>query len=108
LRLSENFICKTWAAWAQLEILVQADLKYNNYILVATKLIYKVKIGWVSDCAFYLFKNTWFAFLWRCIQPNCMVPFEHHKFATINIISRKFAAKIREKQWRVVSKFEES
>jgi hypothetical protein len=20
---------------------------------------------------------------WRCIQPNCMVPFEHHKFATI-------------------------
>jgi hypothetical protein len=65
LRLSENFICKTWAAWAQLEVLVQTDLKYNNYILVVTKLINKVKIGWVSDCAFYPFKNTWFAFLMK-------------------------------------------
>jgi hypothetical protein len=43
-----------------LAVLVQADLKY---ILVATKLINKVKIVWVSDCAFYPFKNTWFAFL---------------------------------------------
>ncbi len=37
---------------------MQADLKYNNYILVVTKPIDKVKIGWVSDYAFYPFKNT--------------------------------------------------
>jgi hypothetical protein len=63
LRLSEDFILKPWATWAQLEVLVQAELKYNNYILVVTKLIDKVKIGWVSDYAFYPFKKTWFAFL---------------------------------------------
>jgi hypothetical protein len=46
---------------------------------------------------------------WRCIQPTA---WSHLNTTSLqqssNIISGKFAAKIRGKQWRVVSKFEES
>ncbi len=83
--------------WGYLKILFwsrelhELSLRYwckQNWSIIITFLWWQSSstrsrlVGSVTMHSIHLRKLDLHSF-WRCIQPNCMVPFEHHKFATI-------------------------